>query len=336
MTKFLLDTGAVDTVADSLKELANNARDVMRSVSKYDVDNEDSFNFSGAKDAISTNVSSAYIKFRLTNQYLKKVVTTHTELQESVNGSGNGNGGGGVSYLGNNYYGGGYYGGVATGAGGGITFAEETIKSPNGEEFKAGTISLAILKQLFESGVFTDETIKKLNLIDEKVLVITISKTDPNFEDKLELAEELSKVYDIDLVINDKDEEDIETSLCIVKNGIVLASTEDLTDIEAIKTMFNKVNMDVEDKDIDIEPLPEDKPSDEKVTEENNQEETGKEEQSGEESPTDSEKEDSEGQNQNTEETPSNENDDSNENNEPTQENPSEETDENNETNIVN
>ena len=292
MTKFLLDTGAVDTVADSLKELANNARDVMRSVSKYDVDNEDSFNFSGAKDAISTNVSSAYIKFRLTNQYLKKVVTTHTELQESINGSGSG-GGGGVNYLGNNYYGGGYYGGGGVaGAGGGITFAEETITGSNGEVFKAGTISLAVLKQLLDAGVFTEETIKKLNLIDEKVLVITLSKTDPNYEDKLELAEELSKVYDIDLVINDKEEEDIETSLCIVKNGIVLASTEDLTDIEAIKAMFDKVNMDVEDKDVDIEPLPEDdgNTNGEDSTEEGKtEEESGNEEQDVEENKTDSE-----------------------------------------------
>ena len=82
MTKFLLDTGAVDSIADSVKDISNNARDVMRSVSKYDVSNEDNFNFESAKDAISTNVQSAYIKFRLTNQYLKKVVTTHTELQE--------------------------------------------------------------------------------------------------------------------------------------------------------------------------------------------------------------------------------------------------------------
>ena len=178
MTKFLLDTGAVDAVADSLKEVSNNARDVMRSVSKYDVDNEDNFNFSSAKDAISTNVSGAYIKFRLTNQYLKKVVTTHTELQESINGSGSG-GGGGVNYLGNNYYGGGYYGGGGVaGAGGGITFAEETITGPSGEVFKAGTISLAVLKQLLDAGVFTEETIKKLNLIDEKVLVIKLSKND--------------------------------------------------------------------------------------------------------------------------------------------------------------
>ena len=272
MTKFLLDTGAVDAVADSLKEVSNNARDVMRSVSKYDVDNEDNFNFSSAKDAISTNVSGAYIKFRLTNQYLKKVVTTHTELQESINGSGSG-------------------GGVA-GAGGGITFAEETITGSNGEVFKAGTISLAVLKQLLDAGVFTEETIKKLNLIDEKVLVITLSKTDPNYEDKLELAEELSKVYDIDLVINDKEEEDIETSLCIVKNGIVLASTEDLTDIEAIKAMFDKVNMDVEDKDVDIEPLPEDdgNTNGEDSTEEGKtEEESGNEEQDVEENKTDSE-----------------------------------------------
>ena len=253
MTKFLLDTGAVDSVADSLKELSNNARDVMRSVSKYDVENNDNFNFSSAKDAVSTNVSSAYIKFRLTNQYLKKVVSTHTELQESINGGGGGNGDGGANYLTSGGYNGYYTGNY--GGSSGITFQEETITSPNGVLFRAGTISLEVLKILLEEGLFTDSTIEKLNSTNEKVLVITISKNDDNYKDKVELAEELAKVYDIDLIINNKEEDDIETSLCIVRNGIVLASTEELTDIEAIKTMFDKVSLDVKDENIEIETL---------------------------------------------------------------------------------
>ncbi len=259
MTKFLLDTGAVDSVADSLKELSTNARDVMRSVSKYDVENDDGFNFSSAKDAVSTNVSSAYIKFRLTNQYLKKVVSTHTELQESINGGGQSNNGT-VSYQSGRYGG---YGGGSGGAYGasGLTFNEETVTGPSGKVFVPDAISLAVLKELLAGDLFTEDTIEKLNMIKEKVLVLTLSKKDDNYKEKLELAEELSKVYDIDLVINEKEEEDVESSLCIVKNGIVLASTTELTDIDAIKAMFDKVNVDVEDEEIEIEPLPDESDS---------------------------------------------------------------------------
>ena len=255
MTKFLLDTGAVDSIADSVKDISNNARDVMRSVSKYDVSNEDNFNFESAKDAISTNVQSAYIKFRLTNQYLKKVVTTHTELQESVSGGGTTTGAGGGGYSGGGFSGG-YYGG-SYGGGSGTTFKEESVTSPSGTVFKVGTISLAVLKKLLEDGEFTDETIEKLNKTNEKVLVITISKSDDNYKEKIELAKELSKVYDINLIVNEKEEKDVETKLSIVKNGIVLASTTELTDIDAIKKMFDKVNIDVEDENVEIEALPE-------------------------------------------------------------------------------
>lgn len=255
MTKFLLDTGAVDSIADSVKDISNNARDVMRSVSKYDVSNEDNFNFESAKDAISTNVQSAYIKFRLTNQYLKKVVTTHTELQESVSGGGTTTGAGGGGYSGGGFSGG-YYGG-SYGGGSGTTFKEESVTSPSSTVFKVGTISLAVLKKLLEDGEFTDETIEKLNKTNEKVLVITISKSDDNYKEKIELAKELSKVYDINLIVNEKEEKDVETKLSIVKNGIVLASTTELTDIDAIKKMFDKVNIDVEDENVEIEALPE-------------------------------------------------------------------------------
>ena len=255
MTKFLLDTGAVDSIADSVKDISNNARDVMRSVSKYDVSNEDNFNFESAKDAISTNVQSAYIKFRLTNQYLKKVVTTHTELQEAVSGGGTTTGAGGGGYSGGGFSGG-YYGG-SYGGGNGTTFKEESVTSPSGTVFKVGTISLAVLKKLLEDGEFTDETIEKLNKTNEKVLVITISKSDDNYKEKIELAKELSKVYDINLIVNEKEEKDVETKLSIVKNGIVLASTTELTDIDAIKKMFDKVNIDVEDENVEIEALPE-------------------------------------------------------------------------------
>ncbi len=270
MTKFLLDTGAVDSIADSVKDISNNARDVMRSVSKYDVSNEDNFNFESAKDAISTNVQSAYIKFRLTNQYLKKVVTTHTELQESVSGGGTTTGAGGGGYSGGGFSGG-YYGG-SYGGGSGTTFKEESVTSPSGTIFKVGTISLAVLKKLLEDGEFTDETIEKLNKTNEKVLVITISKSDDNYKEKIELAKELSKVYDINLIVNEKEEKDVETKLSIVKNGIVLASTTELTDIDAIKKMFDKVNIDVEDENVEIEALSEE---DEEKTED--KEETGDE-----------------------------------------------------------
>ena len=266
MTKFLLDTGAVDSIADSVKDISNNARDVMRSVSKYDVSNEDNFNFESAKDAISTNVQSAYIKFRLTNQYLKKVVTTHTELQESVSGGGTTTGAGGGGYSGGGFSGG-YYGG-SYGGGSGTTFKEESVTSPSGTVFKVGTISLAVLKKLLEDGEFTDKTIEKLNKTNEKVLVITISKSDDNYKEKIELAKELSKVYDINLIVNEKEEKDVETKLSIVKNGIVLASTTELTDIDAIKKMFDKVNIDVEDEKVEIEALPEDEEEKEETDDE--------------------------------------------------------------------
>ena len=71
------------------------------------------------------------------------------------------------------------------------------------------------------------------------------------------MAKELSKVYDINLIVNEKEEKDVETKLSIVKNGIVLASTTELTDIDAIKKMFDKVNIDVEDENVEIEALPE-------------------------------------------------------------------------------
>lgn len=247
MTKFVLDTSALDSAADSINNISKNAHIVMRSVNKYDVNNNDNFNFAQAKDAIVTNVSSAYVKFRLTNEYLKQVVTTHTELQESVKPKAISRP---TTYSG-------YQRSYNYGYCSSPSFSAQLLTSPKGMSFFPGTISFTVLKGLLEDGTFSDEVLYELNKTNENVLVLSLSKDDESYEDKVDLAEEIAEIYDIKVLINEKEEEDFESSFSIVKNGVILAATEELTDIEEIKKMFAKVDMEVPEEDLEDEDIEE-------------------------------------------------------------------------------
>lgn len=257
MTKFLLDTDSVESVSESIKSLSNNAKTVLNSINKYNTDNDDNFNFAGAKDAIVTNVSATYIKFRLTNRYLDAVVSTHTELQDSV--SGNKNGGNNGSYSPSYNYGGNYYNRPSSF--GGFNTEKPSVVSEGGMTFTAGSIPLAVISSLLDDGLFSDDTIDKLNKTDEAVLVLSLPneedlKTEEEKEDrkkKIELAKEIAEEYNMELVVNDVKEpkEDFKPSISLVKNGLILATTYEIQDKESMEEMLELATSDMEEDELE-------------------------------------------------------------------------------------
>ncbi len=106
MSKFSIDTDKVSSVASEVSNLSTSSSSVASSVSSYETQNEDGFDFAGAKGAIENNVDGMKVKVSNTSVLLDAVVGTHNGLQQSVS-EGNSTGGNANSY-GSYSYSGGY------------------------------------------------------------------------------------------------------------------------------------------------------------------------------------------------------------------------------------
>ena len=84
MALFVLDTESVSSSSDSLKTVSSEISTLSSSVSGYDVNCEESFNFSGAKQVISQNIEACANKVSNTSKLLETVVTAHNNLQSQL------------------------------------------------------------------------------------------------------------------------------------------------------------------------------------------------------------------------------------------------------------
>ena len=84
MALFVLDTESVSSSSDSLKTVSSEISSLSSSVSGYDVNCEESFNFSGAKQVISQNIEACANKVSNTSKLLETVVTAHNNLQSQL------------------------------------------------------------------------------------------------------------------------------------------------------------------------------------------------------------------------------------------------------------
>ena len=122
MSLFSIDTDIVDNVADDINSLSPKVSSIKSSVSGYDVSNDDGFDFSGAKDAISHNIEGIETKINNTVKLLNAVVGTHAGLQNSVSDNNSSSSPTTSSSSSYNYYpsssgGSGYYGESSTTSG---------------------------------------------------------------------------------------------------------------------------------------------------------------------------------------------------------------------------
>lgn len=138
MSIFMIETDSVSSVGSELSSLASTMENIASSVGSYDTSCEDGFDFSGAKSVIMGNVEACSTKISNTSSILDCVVTSHTQLQNSLeftdpfapkNPVGGTGGNGGYSYGGGT---GGYsgYGGYSS-SGGGAAVSTITSIDPN-------------------------------------------------------------------------------------------------------------------------------------------------------------------------------------------------------------
>ena len=84
MTVFLLETESVNSSASKVNKLSTDLNTLKGTVSGWNTSCEDGFNFAGAKNVIASNISKASTKVKNTYTIMDKVVTKHTELQNSL------------------------------------------------------------------------------------------------------------------------------------------------------------------------------------------------------------------------------------------------------------
>lgn len=84
MALFVLDTESVSSSSDSLNTVSSEISSLSSSVSGYDVNCEENFNFSGAKQVISQNIEACANKVSNTSKLLETVVTAHNNLQSQL------------------------------------------------------------------------------------------------------------------------------------------------------------------------------------------------------------------------------------------------------------
>ncbi len=84
MAIFILETDAVTSAGSTISSLASQMESIASSISGYDTTCEDGFDFAGAKDAIAKNAEALTIKFQNSQNILDSVVSSHTELQSSL------------------------------------------------------------------------------------------------------------------------------------------------------------------------------------------------------------------------------------------------------------
>ena len=81
MTKFLLETSAIESVSSDINNCSTELDSVLGDVSSYDVSDALEFNFEGAKRAIISNLKESVNKMENTKKLLDKVISEHTNVQ---------------------------------------------------------------------------------------------------------------------------------------------------------------------------------------------------------------------------------------------------------------
>ena len=86
MSVFMLETGAVQSAADSLNSVVSELESLSSSVAGYDTsqEGEEHFDFDGAKSVIAENIKAAAVKVQNTATVMNTVVESHTNLQNSM------------------------------------------------------------------------------------------------------------------------------------------------------------------------------------------------------------------------------------------------------------
>lgn len=81
MTKFVLDTEGVGTIAEMIKACYNDLENVKSSIQSYDVGDALDFNFEGAKKAILSNVDESVNKMNNSFILINDIIDSHSNLQ---------------------------------------------------------------------------------------------------------------------------------------------------------------------------------------------------------------------------------------------------------------
>ena len=84
MAKFMIETESVSSSGDSIKTISSELSSLSSNVSGYDVNCEDNFNFSGAKQVIAHNIEACSTKMSNTSKLIETVVSAHNSLQSKL------------------------------------------------------------------------------------------------------------------------------------------------------------------------------------------------------------------------------------------------------------
>ena len=84
MAIFMIETESVSSSGDSIKTISSELSSLSSNVSGYDVNCEDNFNFSGAKQVIAHNIEACSTKMNNTSKLIETVVSAHNSLQSKL------------------------------------------------------------------------------------------------------------------------------------------------------------------------------------------------------------------------------------------------------------
>ena len=84
MAIFMIETESVSSSGDSIKTISSELSSISSNVSGYDVNCEDNFNFSGAKQVIAHNIEACSTKMSNTSKLIETVVSSHNNLQSQL------------------------------------------------------------------------------------------------------------------------------------------------------------------------------------------------------------------------------------------------------------
>ena len=84
MAIFMIGTESVSSTGDSIKTISSELSSISSNVSGYDVNCEDNFNFSEAKQVIAHNIEACSTKMSNTSKLIETVVSSHNNLQSQL------------------------------------------------------------------------------------------------------------------------------------------------------------------------------------------------------------------------------------------------------------
>ena len=84
MALFMLDCDSVSATGSTIDSVAKEISNIGSSVSGYDTNCSDGFDFSSAKSAIVKNIEACSIKVQNASKIVSSVVTSHTDLQNKL------------------------------------------------------------------------------------------------------------------------------------------------------------------------------------------------------------------------------------------------------------